>query len=510
MNSPAHRWEWRVFGARFPAAEKVLDSLTPNTEPQVTEETYLLGNHHVNVKIRFDLLDVKSLLEVDENRLELWAPELKTEFPISAVDVAAVHDIWDLEPPTLERTSYTMEQFVDELIAPDPHLEVAPVRKKRLRYTLDGCMAEMAEVAVGGQRTGTIAIEAEDPSAVWALVEKLGLSDHMNTSYSQGLRRLIGLAPVHYSVIDIGTNSVKFHVGEQHPDMNWTRVVDRAAVTRLGEGLADTGKIQSESLERTVQAISDMAEEARSHRSLAIAAVGTAALRNASNAVSAIETIRERSGVTVRVLSGEAESRLAFLAVKAATGLAGGSLVVFDTGGGSTQVTIGQGDEVVERFSVDVGAVGNTERFGLNRAVEQATLEDARRSLANDLARLDGSKPPEILVGMGGAVTNLTAVSLSMEIYDPDAIQGAVLEVAEIERQIEMYASMDADARRSIIGLQPNRAPVILAGALIVRTVMEKLGRESLIVSDRGLRHGLIRELFGFFVEEDHRNGEDR
>jgi exopolyphosphatase/guanosine-5'-triphosphate,3'-diphosphate pyrophosphatase len=123
---------------------------------------------------------------------------------------------------------------------------------------------------------------------------------------------------------------------------------------------------------------------------------------------------------------------------------------------------------------------------------------------------LDGSKPPEILVGMGGAVTNLTAVSLSMEIYDPDAIQGAVLEVAEIERQIEMYASMDADARRSIIGLQPNRAPVILAGALIVRTVMEKLGRESLIVSDRGLRHGLIRELFGFFVEEDHRNGEDR
>jgi exopolyphosphatase/guanosine-5'-triphosphate,3'-diphosphate pyrophosphatase len=73
-----------------------------------------------------------------------------------------------------------------------------------------------------------------------------------------------------------------------------------------------------------------------------------------------------------------------------------------------------------------------------------------------------------------------------------------------------MYASMDADARRSIIGLQPNRAPVILAGALIVRTVMEKLGRESLIVSDRGLRHGLIRELFGFFVEEDHRNGEDR
>jgi exopolyphosphatase/guanosine-5'-triphosphate,3'-diphosphate pyrophosphatase len=121
--------------------------------------------------------------------------------------------------------------------------------------------------------------------------------------------------------------------------------------------------------------------------------------------------------------------------------------------------------------------------------------------LADDLARLDGRESPEILVGMGGAITNLTAVSLSMSVYDPDAVQGATLDLAEIDRQIDLYASMDAERRRPITGLQPNRAPVILAGALIVRTVMEKMGKEALVVSDRGLRHGLIQEQFGFYLD---------
>ncbi len=97
-------------------------------------------------------------------------------------------------------------------------------------------------------------------------------------------------------------------------------------------------------------------------------------------------------------------------------------------------------------------------------------------------------------------MTNITAVSLSLEAYDPDLVQGATVRADEVERQIEMYRSMGQDERRGIVGLQANRAPVILAGALIVATVMEKLGKQSLVVSDRGLRHGLIRERFSFFA----------
>jgi exopolyphosphatase / guanosine-5'-triphosphate,3'-diphosphate pyrophosphatase len=174
---------------------------------------------------------------------------------------------------------------------------------------------------------------------------------------------------------------------------------------------------------------------------------------------------------------------------------------VFDTGGGSTEFTFGRGPEVEEHFSLDVGAVPYTERFGLAGSVAPAVLGDALTAISADLARLDGRPPPDTLVGMGGAVTNITAVKLGLATYDatydPDAVQGAVLDRAEIDHQIELYRSRDAEARRAIVGLQPKRADVILAGVCIVRTVMEKLGRQTLTVSDRGLRHGLLVDRFG-------------
>ena len=98
---------------------------------------------------------------------------------------------------------------------------------------------------------------------------------------------------------------------------------------------------------------------------------------------------------------------------------------------------------------------------------------------------------------MGGAITNITAVKHEMAVYDPTVVQGTVLDRAELDRQIELYRVLDADGRRSIVGLQPKRAEVILAGACIVRTVMDKLGQTSLTVSDRGLRHGVLAEQFG-------------
>ena len=98
---------------------------------------------------------------------------------------------------------------------------------------------------------------------------------------------------------------------------------------------------------------------------------------------------------------------------------------------------------------------------------------------------------------MGGAVTNIAAVAHHLATYDPEVVQGTVLDMAEIDRQIELYRTRDALARRTIVGLQPKRAEVILAGACIVRTVMEKLGQRSLTVSDRSLRHGVLAERFG-------------
>ena len=265
----------------------------------------------------------------------------------------------------------------------------------------------------------------------------------------------------------------------------------------MGEGLAKNGEIAPEAVERTAGAIAEMSGEAKRSDVRAIVAVGTAGLRIARNSAAVLDAIRGRTGISVQVIPGEEEGRLAYLAVKAGLHLPEGAIVVFDTGGGSTQFTFGQGSQVDEQFSVDVGAARYTERFGLADAVSPDALRGAFAAIAADLSRIDGRPPPDVLVAMGGAVTNIAAVRHGLSRYDPNVVQGTVLDRAEIDRQIEIYRSRDAAERRSIVGLQPKRAEVILAGACIVRTVMDKLGQDSLTVSDRGLRHGVLVERFG-------------
>jgi exopolyphosphatase/guanosine-5'-triphosphate,3'-diphosphate pyrophosphatase len=185
------------------------------------------------------------------------------------------------------------------------------------------------------------------------------------------------------------------------------------------------------------------------------------------------------------------------MAVQAGLRLGDGPIVVFDTGGGSSQFTFGRGSVVEERFSVDVGAVTTTDRFRLDGLVSTDTLDQAMRAISDDLASIDDRPVPDALVAMGGAVTNMSAVRHGLAVYDPDVVNGSVLDRTEIDRQIAMYAATPTEERRSIVGLQPKRAEVILAGACIVKTVMGKLGKESLTISDRGLRHGLLVERFG-------------
>ena len=171
-------------------------------------------------------------------------------------------------------------------------------------------------------------------------------------------------------------------------------------------------------------------------------------------------------------------------------------MVVFDTGGGSSQFTFGRGERVEERFSVERGRRQADGALRSRRAGERRTLAEVMDAVGNDLARLDGRPRPDELVALGGVVTNLAAVMHALATYDPDVVQGTTLDRTEIDRQIELYRTRTADERRGIIGLQPGRAEVVLAGACIVRTTMEKLGCESLVVSDRGLRHGVLLERF--------------
>jgi exopolyphosphatase / guanosine-5'-triphosphate,3'-diphosphate pyrophosphatase len=492
------RWEWRTFGSHFGSAEVRFAALTPGAIQESDEVYFLSGAEGTSgiVKVRNDLMDVKVLKDVNPDGLEQWMPVMKASFPLSAFDVAKVLEALRQDVPPNARDADTLVQFIDELAEP-AGIRTVQVHKRRTRYNVGGCSSELTDVTANGRSTRTIAIESEHPAAVIAAVRDVGLGDYVNTSYPRGLAAIIDEVAPRYAVIDVGTNSVKFHVGERAADGTWRTIVDRAEVTRLGEGLERSGEIAPPALERTATAIEGMVDEAKRTGALAIAAVATAGLRIARNGHDAVTAVRARAGVTVEVLTGEEEGRLAYLAVKAGLGLAEGSLVVFDTGGGSTQFTFGHGAGVDERFSVEVGAVRYTERFGLAGVVAPEMLRDALSAIAADLTRIDGHPPPDALVGMGGAVTNIAAVKHALATYDPDVVQGTVLDRAEIDRQIELYRSRDATARRETVGLQPKRADVILAGACIVRTIMEKLNQESLTVSDRGLRHGLLIERFG-------------
>jgi exopolyphosphatase/guanosine-5'-triphosphate,3'-diphosphate pyrophosphatase len=461
------RWEWRAFGRHFGEAESRLTALTLDDE-QESDEVYALTGTGVNVKRRAGFADIKELRQVDADGLEQW--------------------VW------IRKSPCSLDTFLAEFAGHGRGGRAVRVRKRRRRYTLDGCLAELADVEADGRRIRTIAVESADASRVLGAVRALGLCGYVNVNYPRGLALLVGGEPARYAAIDVGTNSVKFHIGERDRNGRWRTIVDRAEVTRLGEGLAQHLLIADAAIERTAATIAGMAAEATSHGVLATVAVGTAGLRMASNRDQVVAAIEARSGVHVEVISGEEEARLAYLAARSGLGPVTGSLVVFDTGGGSTQLTFGHDEVVDERFSVNVGAARYTERYGLHAAVSPDVLREALAAIAADLSRLDGRASPDALVGVGGAVTNITAVQHGLARYDPAIVQGTVLERAEINRQIELYRSRDADARRAIIGLQPARAEVILAGACIVRTVMEKLGRHTLTVSDRGLRHGLLAD----------------
>ena len=344
------RWEWRTFGADFGDAEAQLTAL-PRDRVEDTEEIYMLSAAgDASVKVRAQVMDIKHLQQTNADGLEQWLPVMKAPLPLSPADSAALSE------------------------ALGPNVRTVEVSKHREHYVLARCMAEISQLRTAQGTTRTLAVEAEDPELVIGTVRRLGLADRENTCMARGLKALVGYDARRYATIDIGTNSVKFHLGERGEDGGWSTIDDRAEVTRLGQGADDAGRLAPAPIARTVEAVAGMASDATARGAVAIAAVGTAGLRAAPNAAELIDAVRARCGLDVEAISGEEEARLAYVGAVAELALPAGAVVVFDTGGGSSQFTFGRGPRVDRQFSVNVGAVRYTERFRLDQAVTAPVL----------------------------------------------------------------------------------------------------------------------------------------
>ena len=171
METIRPRWEWRTFGQRFGPAEAAYATLTPSGV-QESDELYLLSAAGDNVKVRDDLMDIKVLQETDADGLQRWTPVMKAAFPLAAAEATRVVGGAPAacRPHRWPEADYSLDQFLAEVVAPAGTIRVVAVHKRRVRYTVGGCMSEVSDVTAEGRRTRTIAIEAEDPAAVVAAV----------------------------------------------------------------------------------------------------------------------------------------------------------------------------------------------------------------------------------------------------------------------------------------------------------------------------------------------------
>jgi exopolyphosphatase/guanosine-5'-triphosphate,3'-diphosphate pyrophosphatase len=185
------RWEWRTFGESFGETDARYAALTP-TDVQESDELYFLSSaNDENVKVRFDLMDIKTLVEVNADGLEQWKPVMKTKFPLPAAEVKKVLEALGVSVPSLARENYTVDQFTTELGEPGG-LRAVQVHKRRVRYKVNGCTSEMTDVVADGRKIRTVALELEDAARVIATVREMGLDTFANISYPRGLKQLVG------------------------------------------------------------------------------------------------------------------------------------------------------------------------------------------------------------------------------------------------------------------------------------------------------------------------------
>lgn len=302
------------------------------------------------------------------------------------------------------------------------------------------------------------------------------------------------------ATIDIGTNSVLLLVAQSvlGDSMRLDPLAQHATITRLGQGVDRTRRLDPDAVARTLACLQRYAGIVRDLGAERVAVVTTSAARDAAGTDGFLDAAERALGVRPRVISGDDEARLTFLGSVLDLDLAG-DIAVQDIGGGSTELVCGSRQPEATRIrsavSLDIGSVRLTERHLRTDPPRSHEIEALRSEVRVALGGV--ARPPAGCrwVGIAGTVTTLAAISIGLVEYRGERVHGLSLTIHQVSEIVDRLAELDLSARRKVPGLEPARADVIVAGGVIAYEVLSWAGAEGMVVSDRGVRWGLAMEL---------------
>lgn len=297
------------------------------------------------------------------------------------------------------------------------------------------------------------------------------------------------------AVIDIGTNTLLLLVAEVTADGALRSLHDACRFGRLGQGLDGSGALAAEAVQRSLEILREYRSTMDGLGVDVVAAVGTQALREARNAASFVEPAAEILGAPVEIIAGEREAELVYRAVaESFPALADQAFVVADVGGGSTEIIVASGGRVRSFTSVPLGSVRMSERHLRSDPPAAGEVDALFEDIDGVLGRLD--LPAGVcVVGTAGTATSIASVELALPTYDAGRVQGLTLSIDAVDRQLARYLSLSVSERRSLPGLEPQRADVIAAGVAIFARLLHRVQATRFLISDRGVRWGLAHEL---------------
>ncbi len=298
--------------------------------------------------------------------------------------------------------------------------------------------------------------------------------------------------------MDVGTNSVRMMVADVSNQRISKVILTDGKITRLGEGLHDTGIIGEAALFRTVELIAQFLSTAAPFRPDLVRLIGTSAVRQASNQADVLKRVFEATGVPLEVIGGETEAIWTYHGALGNLFDLTPPYLVIDIGGGSTELIYGETlTESLRAYSVEVGVVTLTERMIHSDPPKKEELENARREVKRSFEGVISKLLPFLTssvtcVGTAGTVTTLMAFSMGMSLYDPKKIHGHGLQRSRITELVSRLSSLTLSERLKLPGIEKGREDLILSGGIILDVLMEQLNLAGLIVSDSGLREGAL------------------